>query len=69
MDVAGLVGRADRDPAHPFILDVGADREAEDVTVEGQRRVGVAVREEARLNGDVHGDQASCGAVTPLLES
>ena len=43
---AGLVGRADRDPAHPAVPDVVADLEAEGVAVEGQRGVRVVVREE-----------------------
>ena len=59
---AGLAGRADRDPAHLAVSDVVADLEAEGVAVEGQGGVRVVVREEARVNGDVHGDQASCGS-------
>ena len=61
---AGLVGGADRDPAHPVVPDVVADLEAERVAVEGQRGVRVVVREEARVNGDVHGGHARCGSVT-----
>ena len=61
---AGLVGRADRDPAHRAVADVVADLEAEDVAVEGQRGVRVVVREDGRVNGDVHGGQASCGSAT-----
>ena len=59
---AGLAGRADGDPAHPAVSDVVADLEAEGVAVEGQRGVRVVVREEAGVNGDVHGGHASCGA-------
>jgi hypothetical protein len=59
---AGLVGRADRDPAHPVVSDVVADLEAERVAVEGQRGVRVVVREEPRVNGDVHGSHARCGS-------
>src|SRR6266540_3493347 len=55
---AGLVGRADRDPAHPVVSDVVADLEAEGVAIEGQGCARVVMREEARVNGDVHGDQA-----------
>ena len=61
---AGLAGGADRDPAHPLVPDVVADLEAEGVAVEGQRGVRVGVREEAGVNGDVHGGHASCGSVT-----
>ena len=60
---AGLVGGADRDPAHPVVSDVVADLEAEGVAVEGQGGVRVVVREEARVNGDVHGGHARCGSV------
>src|SRR6266511_6186369 len=60
---AGLAGRADRDPAHLAVSDVAADLEAEGVAVEGQRGVRVVVREEARVNGEVHGGHASCGSV------
>ncbi len=56
---AGLAGGADRDPAHLALSDVAADLEAEDVAVEGQGSVRVVMREEARVNGDVHDDQAS----------
>jgi hypothetical protein len=34
------------------------------VAIEGQGCVRVVVREEARVNGDVHGGHASCGSVT-----
>src|SRR5438552_14231814 len=61
---AGLVGGADRDPAHPAVSDVVADLEAEGVAVEGQGRVRVVVREDARVNGDVHGGHSRCGSVT-----
>ena len=59
---AGLVGGADRDPAHPAVADVVADLEAEGVAVEGQRGLRVVVREEGRVNGDVHGGHARCGS-------
>src|SRR5499427_9363498 len=59
---AGLVGGADRDPAHPVVSDVVADLEAERVAIEGQGGVRVLVREEARMNGDVHDHHASCGS-------
>ncbi len=61
---AGLVGGADRDPAHPVVSDVVANLEAEGVAIEGQGCVRVVVGEEARVNGDVHGGHASCGSVT-----
>ena len=64
MDVPGW-------PAGPTVIqrilpvsDVVADLEAEGVAVEGQRGVRVVVREEARVNGDVHGGHARCGSVT-----
>src|SRR3954470_10868046 len=50
----GLVGRPDGDPAHLALTDVETDLEAEDVAVERHGRVGVVVREGARVNGDVH---------------
>ena len=40
------------------------DLEAEGVAVAGQGGVRVRVREEARVNGEVHGGQASRGPVT-----
>src|SRR5664279_4127260 len=58
----GLVRGADRDPAHPVVSDIEADLEAESVAIEGQGGVRVVLREEARMNGDVHGGHASCGA-------
>src|SRR5712671_2661835 len=61
---AGLVGGADRDPAHPAVCDVVADLEAEGVAIEGQGCVRVVMREEGRVNGDVHGGHSSCGSVT-----
>src|SRR6516162_10481569 len=57
---AGLAEGTDRDPAHPAVTDVVADLEAEGVAVKGQGGVRVVVREEARMNGDVHGGQANC---------
>src|SRR5215207_527452 len=61
---AGLVGGADRDPAHHAVSDVVSDLEAEGVPIERQGGVRVVVREEARVNGDVHCGHASCGSVT-----
>src|SRR5215510_13242607 len=61
---ARLVFGADRDPAHLAASDVVADLEAEHVAVEGQGGIRIVVREEARVNGDVHGGHASCGSVT-----
>src|SRR6202171_4788771 len=61
---AGRAGGADRDPALPAVSDVVADLEAEAVTIEGQGCVRVVVREEARVNGEVHGGHARCGSVT-----
>src|SRR5918995_3644811 len=57
---AGLVDRADRDPAHRALADVVADLEAEQVAVEGERGLGVVVREEAGVDGDVHAGHARC---------
>jgi hypothetical protein len=62
IDVAGLAGGTDRDPVQPAVLDVVAKLEAEHVAIEGQGRVGVVVRQEARVNPDVHGGQATCGS-------
>jgi hypothetical protein len=56
--------RADRDPAHLALSDVAANLEAEGVAVESQGRVRVVMREEARVNGDLHDDHARCGSVT-----
>ena len=56
----GLVGRADRDPAHLAVAEVGADLEAEDVAVEGHGGLRVVVREDGGVNGEVHGGHASC---------
>src|SRR5205807_8902935 len=61
---AGLVAGPDGDPVQPAISDVVANLESEGVAIERQRGVRVVVREEARVNGDVHGSQASCGSVT-----
>ena len=65
----GLVGGADRDPAHPFVADVVADLEAEDVAIEGQGRLRVGVREVGVVDGDVHGDHAKCDSAPVLLDS
>src|SRR5664279_5013448 len=56
----GLTGRANSDPTHPLVPDVEANLEAEDVAVERQCSLGIVLREEARVNGDVHGRQAKC---------
>src|SRR5438477_5296255 len=61
---AGLVGRADRNPAHPAVSDIVADLEAEGVEVVGERCVRVGGREEGRVNGEVHGGHARTGSVT-----
>src|SRR5207302_7226852 len=61
---AERVGGADRDPAPPAVSDVVADLEAGGVAVEGQGGVRVVVREEARVNGDVHGGHCRFGSVT-----
>src|SRR5215472_11672218 len=61
---AGLASGADRDPAQPAVSDVVADLEAEGVAIEGQGGVRVVMREEARLDADVHDGHASCGSVT-----
>src|SRR5947207_10858525 len=57
----GLVGGADRDPVHAAVFDVVAELEAEGVAVESQGGVRVVVRDEARVNGYVHGAHASSG--------
>src|SRR5438309_1287254 len=61
---AGLVGRADRDPAHPTVSDIIADLEAEGVAIERERCVRVGVWEEARVNAEVRGSHARTGSVT-----
>ena len=60
MDVR-LAGRADGDPAHPVVADVGADLETEGVAIEGEGGVGIVLGQEARVNRDVHGAQSRCG--------
>jgi hypothetical protein len=50
---AGLVGRADPDPAHPALSDVVADLEAEGVAIEDQAGVRVAMREKARVHDGI----------------
>jgi hypothetical protein len=60
----GLVGGADRDPAHPAVCDVVADLEAEGVAIEGQGCVRVVMREEGRVNRDIYRGHASCSSVT-----
>jgi hypothetical protein len=60
---AGLAGGTDRDPAHLALSDIAADLEAEGVAIEGQGGVRVVVREEARVNGDVHAGHASCSSM------
>src|SRR6478735_11357152 len=59
-----LADWSDRDPAHALVADVVADLETESVPVEGQSGVGIVLRQEARVNGDIHGGHASCGSVT-----
>src|SRR5260370_13795871 len=61
---ARLVRGAGRDSPHPLVSDVVADLEAEGVAIEGQGGVRVVMREEAPMNGDVHGGHASCSSVT-----
>jgi len=46
------------------VSDIIADLEAEGVAIEGQRCVRVGVREEGRVNGEVHGGHARTGSVT-----
>src|SRR3954451_23483128 len=57
---AGLVRGPERDPVHAAVLDVAADLEPEGVAVEGQRGLRVVVREQGRVDGEVHGPHASC---------
>src|ERR1700694_2117645 len=60
---ARLVGGADRDPVHPAVFHVAAYLEAEGVAIESQGCVRVALREEGRVDGEVHGGHASCGSL------
>ena len=53
----------------PFVLTGPSPQEKEDhrdrlraVAVEGEGGVRVVVREEARVNGDVHGGHSNCGS-------
>jgi hypothetical protein len=55
MEVPGLAGRADGDPAHPAVADVVADLEAGGVAPERQGRLRVLVGEGAGVDGEVHG--------------
>ena len=48
----------------PAVSHVVADLEAEGVAIEGEGCVRVVVRQEARVNGDVHGGQASGARLT-----
>ena len=64
MDVSGWSAGPTVIQCIPPYLDVVADLEAEGVAVEGQGGLRVVVREEARVNGDVHGGHASCGSAT-----
>src|SRR3954451_4589189 len=57
----GLARRADGDPADLVVADVESDLEAEYVAVERDRGVGVVVRQEARVNRDVHVRHATWG--------
>src|SRR3712207_7330078 len=52
-----------------FRSDVVADLEAQGVAVEGQGGVRVVVREEARVNGDVHAHRVSICWVGPSSRS
>src|ERR1700726_4749749 len=61
---AGSPAGAARDPALPAVSDVVADLEAEGVAIEGQGCIRVVLREEGRVNGEVHDGHASCGSVT-----
>ena len=47
----GLVDGTDRDPPHATVSDVVADLETEGVTIESERCVWVAMREETPVNG------------------
>jgi hypothetical protein len=62
MEVPGWSAGADRDPAQLAVSDVAADLEAEAVAIEGQGGVRVVVREETRVNGDVHAGHDRCGS-------
>src|ERR1700752_3255663 len=54
-----LAGRADGDPAHLARPDIATDLKLQGVAEEGQGGLWVLVREEARVNADVHGVRAS----------
>jgi hypothetical protein len=67
---AGLVGRPDRDPVHPAVLDDVAHLEPERVPVERERGVRVLVRKHGLVDGDgVHGGQARRWPRPMLLDS
>ena len=52
---AGLVGGADGDPAHALVADIEPHLEPEHVSIEREGCLGIGVREEAGVDGDVHG--------------
>ena len=66
---AGLVRGPTVIQCIPPYLDVVADLETEGIPVEGKRGVRVIVREEARVDGDVHDGHANCGSGQALLDS
>src|SRR5690606_32095658 len=51
-------------PGHPAVLDLLADLEPEGVAVEGQGLLRIGMREECRVNDDVHGRHVRCGSAT-----
>src|SRR4051812_2954148 len=55
----GLALRADRDPVHAVVADVVADLEPERVAVERDGGLGVVLRQEAGVDGDAHGRDAT----------
>jgi hypothetical protein len=65
----GLRRRADGHPAHPLVLDVVTDLQAEHVAVEGERLVVVVDGDEALCEFDSHAPHATAGRPPWLLHS
>src|SRR5699024_5753137 len=64
-----LAGRAHGDPSHVLVADVLTDLEAQSVTVEAQRRLGIGMWHETGVNLDVHAGQPRAGHRWELLDS
>ena len=65
----GLCGRTDGVPVHVAVVDLLAYLEAENVAIEREGLLGIGVREERRVNDDVHAAHANRGWAPGLLDS